>query len=562
MAIREKLSITRTQAAPCPCGCAPCEETTCSLDCIVRPRYYCGQLLTDADLTAGVAWSQEKFRLGRRREGWGVACGLEVSCGPQPGLVTIHPGYAVDCCGDDIVVCAETTLDLNALLQQPPKECDPTTGKSRVQVGKTVKGGDWVIVDVSIAYAEENIIPATTLGRAACGQAGQCEFSRTKEGYSLSAVEVGRVPQDQLKKRIDEKQVQAEEALQREVAEREIAAKDAAGKANTAKMAADAADAAVKAAVDDESKKALEAAAAEAYAAADAAAKVADAANQALEAARNALRDSEVNGTSSLRTQDDLLGPNPELTAFQLWANEITACVNGVKALNLQGSRNPIELRNALSGWHAEHPCYQMSYLDGFYTVADNQIEWWVRDNLRHYSRKEVRYDSLVELVFLSMQDCLHHYLARGCAACKNEGVPLARVWLTTTVSQGRAQYTINNISGVPPFHRDLRRESLPAISNGVNLGEVIWRHPYDAAMILARSGVQLNLSGMQPARLDTFQDVYDLFEPGDFLLAAGRSYTPVYYEDRLGFPHVVGVKAAAGQVFPGPIHGVGGLRS
>src|SRR5512139_1861641 len=99
---------TSTRNEACSCGCAPCDQTSCSLDCAVLPRYFCGQLLTDADLTAGITWSQGKFRLGRRRDGWGVVCGLDVACGSEAGIVTVRPGYAVDCCGNDIVICSDT----------------------------------------------------------------------------------------------------------------------------------------------------------------------------------------------------------------------------------------------------------------------------------------------------------------------------------------------------------------------------------------------------------------------------------------------------------------------
>lgn len=175
-----------SKSGPCSCGCAPCDATSCGLDCVVQPRYFCGQLLTDADLTAGVTWSQGKFRLARRRDGWGVACGLDVACGPKPGLVTIRPGYAVDCCGDDIVVCADATLDLNKLFQQAPKECEPGQRKPVVETGKKIADGEVVAVDIAIHYQEDGILPATTLGRTACGQSGECEYSRVKEGYRLT----------------------------------------------------------------------------------------------------------------------------------------------------------------------------------------------------------------------------------------------------------------------------------------------------------------------------------------------------------------------------------------
>ena len=143
----EKVLTSRTQSGPCSCGCAPCDEISCGLDCAVQPRYFCGQLLTDADLSAGVTWSQGKFRLSRRREGWGAVCGLDVTCGPQPGTVTVRPGYAVDCCGDDIVVCGDAILDINKLFQQPPKQCEPGQKQPSIELGKRIENGEELAVD-------------------------------------------------------------------------------------------------------------------------------------------------------------------------------------------------------------------------------------------------------------------------------------------------------------------------------------------------------------------------------------------------------------------------------
>src|SRR5947209_292801 len=104
-------------AKTCSCGCAPCEGTCCQLDCLVKPRFFCGQLLTDTDLSALVEWAREKFGLARYRHGWGVVCGLDVRCdgdARNPARVAVTPGYAIGCCGDDIIVCEEATLDLSA----------------------------------------------------------------------------------------------------------------------------------------------------------------------------------------------------------------------------------------------------------------------------------------------------------------------------------------------------------------------------------------------------------------------------------------------------------------
>src|SRR5262245_47892370 len=107
----------------CGCGCncktgCRCQTRCCDLDCLIRPNFFCGQLLTDADLTAMVEWNRSRFALSRYRDGWGVVCGLDVSCSPVYGatvsccgdsnggpFVYVNPGYAIDCCGNDLVVC-------------------------------------------------------------------------------------------------------------------------------------------------------------------------------------------------------------------------------------------------------------------------------------------------------------------------------------------------------------------------------------------------------------------------------------------------------------------------
>jgi hypothetical protein len=63
------------------CGCAT--RGTPFPESLLRPRFFCGQLLTDADMTALTAWVRARLRLTAERTGWGVACGLAVvSDGP------------------------------------------------------------------------------------------------------------------------------------------------------------------------------------------------------------------------------------------------------------------------------------------------------------------------------------------------------------------------------------------------------------------------------------------------------------------------------------------------
>ena len=104
----------------CSCGSASCAEGG-HLACLARPRFFCGQLLTDADLTALTDWVQGRLARTRRRAGWGVVEGLDVRVDDSkpndanPSRIIVGPGYAVDSCGHDIVLCADSTpMDLTA----------------------------------------------------------------------------------------------------------------------------------------------------------------------------------------------------------------------------------------------------------------------------------------------------------------------------------------------------------------------------------------------------------------------------------------------------------------
>ncbi len=115
---------------PQPCDCPLCR----GLECFERPRYFAGQLLTEAELNTEQGYVRAKNRLHNRYlHGWGVVCGLEVVCHDCPGWVTVKPGYAIDPCGEDIVLCAEHPFNLieainrcrNARRRQRRGDCDP-----------------------------------------------------------------------------------------------------------------------------------------------------------------------------------------------------------------------------------------------------------------------------------------------------------------------------------------------------------------------------------------------------------------------------------------------------
>ncbi len=93
----------------CGCGCPSCK----GLECLERPRYFAGQLLTEAELNSEQAYVIAKNRLHNRYlHGWGVVCGLEVVCSNCDGWVRVREGYAIDPCGNDIIVCRERDFNV------------------------------------------------------------------------------------------------------------------------------------------------------------------------------------------------------------------------------------------------------------------------------------------------------------------------------------------------------------------------------------------------------------------------------------------------------------------
>jgi hypothetical protein len=106
-----------------------------TLECLCRPRYFSGQLLSDDDLTAEQQYVIKKNRLHNLYlHGWGVVCGLQVVCHDTcAGWVTVEQGYAISPCGDDIVVCENTDFDvlgaiddcLRRRAQANPLDCTP-----------------------------------------------------------------------------------------------------------------------------------------------------------------------------------------------------------------------------------------------------------------------------------------------------------------------------------------------------------------------------------------------------------------------------------------------------
>ena len=215
-----------TSAAPPSCGCGgkcggsgqcSCSCGSCQSQVYARPQFFAGQLLTEDDLQSLTDYVVGKNRLHNRfLFGDGVVCGLTVTCPPcETGHVVVNPGYALDCCGNDIVVTCPKELDINQmvrqlLLKQPGWDCgDPCADLEAVtqseatqaranqtvaaRAEKASSSGSSAKKHHSpprhyclyVDYCEQSSDPvAPYASNAACGQ-GACEPTRVQECYKF-----------------------------------------------------------------------------------------------------------------------------------------------------------------------------------------------------------------------------------------------------------------------------------------------------------------------------------------------------------------------------------------
>jgi DNA-binding beta-propeller fold protein YncE len=125
--------MTTTSPAPA-CGC----DASCDLGPFTRNTYWHGKLMLPQDFTDEQRYQRDKIRHHNQRlHGTGVVCGLQVqghateAC--RDRLVTITPGSALDCCGNEIVLTAAESIDITGLpAVQAIDPDDPATHELRI----------------------------------------------------------------------------------------------------------------------------------------------------------------------------------------------------------------------------------------------------------------------------------------------------------------------------------------------------------------------------------------------------------------------------------------------
>ena len=179
-------------ARPAPCAVPPIETATCcDLVCFERPRYFCGHLLKDTDLSTGQTYVIEKHKLYHRTlHGHGIVCGLRLTCDASCcGYVRIGEGYAIDDCGNDIVVCESARFDVlkrlgekGLLVPEVPKDpCDKEHPASPCPVRQCF---------YIVACYQETEHEFTTPLTPACGPSPKdCQATRVRETYAFDVVD-------------------------------------------------------------------------------------------------------------------------------------------------------------------------------------------------------------------------------------------------------------------------------------------------------------------------------------------------------------------------------------
>lgn len=173
-----------TGLLPAGPACQPCPDCG-GLECLCRPRFFAGQLLTEQDLNRLEQYIVAKNQLHNRYlVGHGVVCGLDVTCSPCANTLSVSAGYAIDPCGSDIIVCSPDTVDICKMI----KACTPTTQFSCAPYKDTTICKDttqeWIL---AIRYQEtpsRGVTPLTRSAQCSCGASGSascsCGASATK----------------------------------------------------------------------------------------------------------------------------------------------------------------------------------------------------------------------------------------------------------------------------------------------------------------------------------------------------------------------------------------------
>jgi|GEM_PF-5349300 len=166
------MTMTMTQDLGCAPGSMPGGLT--------RTRFFDGMFLTQADLENEQVYWRMKRRLTNRALGTGVVWGLRLAFDVKTRSYKLSPGYAIDCCGNDLVVECPVEISEADLLQRSQALLAQAT------IGNAISKDIRYYVVLQYVECPDRIRP---VHRDACSPSGSsCEPSRMRETCRLLLV--------------------------------------------------------------------------------------------------------------------------------------------------------------------------------------------------------------------------------------------------------------------------------------------------------------------------------------------------------------------------------------
>lgn len=156
-----------------PPGTAPTLAIPPAAGGCVRPRFFNGMFITKVDMETLLRWTRVKQQMQNRAMGQGVVWGLKVD--RDGHHIRVHPGYAVDCCGNDLVVTTPYCVDINTLLADPASK-------------SALEGPEPHRMHLLLEYHECPEEPRPVHGDPCSPDVSSCEMSRMRETVRLRLV--------------------------------------------------------------------------------------------------------------------------------------------------------------------------------------------------------------------------------------------------------------------------------------------------------------------------------------------------------------------------------------
>jgi hypothetical protein len=138
----------------------------------IRPCFFNGMFITREDMETQLRYFRIKNQLQRRADGQGVVWGLGLR--REGRSICVYPGYAVDCCGNDLIVTCMYKVDAAALLMDP--------------IICNHRHGERQCFALLLEYVECPEEPRPVHPEPCFGGAMPCEMSRVRETVRLRLV--------------------------------------------------------------------------------------------------------------------------------------------------------------------------------------------------------------------------------------------------------------------------------------------------------------------------------------------------------------------------------------